>query len=581
MLLLGCLCLAVTNGLALAIPWLLKGAVDTLGHAGSAVGGVDAAYRLVIRNAGLIAVLAITQAVIRIGSRVLIFNAGRNIEYTLRRDLFSHLLRMDAGFYRQRPTGDIMSRLTNDLGAVRLLFGPGILNLVNTVLVYATGVWLLLSLSPRLTLIALVPYPALVLGGRAFSKAMFHASRDLQDQLGKMSTAIQEDLAGINVVKTYGLEAQRHAIFHRLNGKYLQRSLSLVRARGVLGPLFAVIGGLGTLIVLWAGGREVIAGRLSVGGLVAFNAYLVYLSWPTVALGFILSIWQRGVAGWVRVQELLSSVSEIRDRGGDGAGADAQLPPAALTPSIEARGLTLARGERKVLDDVSFALPAGGTLALVGPTGSGKTTLVDTIPRLQEVPAGTLFIGGRDVRAIPLRQLRSLVAYAPQEAFLFSATVAENIAFGRGGTDVPEGEVRAAAEAAGLGQDVSALPDGYDTLVGERGITLSGGQRQRVALARALCADPHILILDDSLSSVDANTEREILTRLRPILRGRTSILVSHRVAAVKDADQILFLDDGRVAERGTHRELLASGGLYAQLYREQLAAEALEQAAS
>jgi ATP-binding cassette subfamily B protein len=282
----------------------------------------------------------------------------------------------------------------------------------------------------------------------------------------------------------------------------------------------------------------------------------------------------------VRVRELLASVSEIRDRG-DRAGAASQALQGTLTPSIEARGLTLARGERKVLDDISFALPAGGTLALVGPTGSGKTTLVDTIPRLQEVPAGTLFIGGRDVRAIPLRQLRSLVAYAPQEAFLFSATVAENIAFGRGGADVPDVEVRAAAEAAGLGQDVSALPDGYDTLVGERGITLSGGQRQRVALARALCADPHILILDDSLSSVDANTERDILTRLRPILRGRTSILVSHRVAAVKDADQILFLDDGRVAERGTHRELLASGGLYAQLYREQLAAEALEQAAS
>jgi ATP-binding cassette subfamily B protein len=275
MLSMGCLCLAVTNALALAIPWLLKEAVDTLGHAGAVAGGVDEAYRLVIRNAALIAGLAIAQAVIRIGSRVLIFNAGRNIEYTLRRDLFAHLLRMDAGFYRQRPTGDVMSRLTNDLGAVRLLFGPGILNLVNTVIVYATGVWLLLSLSPRLTVIALIPYPALVLGGRAFSKAMFHASRDLQDQLGKMSTAIQEDLAGINVVKTYGLEAQRHTIFQRLTQKYLQRSLGLVKARGVLGPLFAVIGGLGTLIVLWAGGREVIQGRLSVGGLVAFNAYLV------------------------------------------------------------------------------------------------------------------------------------------------------------------------------------------------------------------------------------------------------------------------------------------------------------------
>ena len=579
----GCLCLVATNGLALAIPWLLKDAIDALRHAGTA-GQLSAVYGLVTRDAAWIAGLAITQAVIRTYSRMFIFNAGRNIEYTLRRDLFAHLLRMDAAFYRQHATGDVMSRLTNDLGTVRLLFGPGILNLVNTAVVYTTGLFLLLRLSPWLTLIALIPYPALVLGGRTFSRTMYRAGREIQEQLGRMSTALQEDLAGITVVKSYALERERQVIFARLNDAYLTRSLRLVRARGILTPFFAVIAAMGTLIVLWAGGREVIAGHMTIGGLTAFNAYLAYLSWPTVALGFVLSIWQRGMAGWSRVRDLLQTDCEIRDRDSAGNGpvpAGNENATDALRPSIDARGLTVTRGRRTVLDGVSFTLPAGGTLAIVGPTGSGKTTLVDTIPRLQEVAPGTLFIGGRDIREIPLRHLRGMVGYAPQEAFLFSATLAENIGFSHPGAGSADLAVRAAAEAAGLGPDLAVLPDGYDTMVGERGITLSGGQRQRVALARALCAQPRILILDDSLSSVDANTEKEILARLRPILKGRTSILISHRVAAVKDADQILVLDAGRVAERGTHRELLAGGGLYSRLYREQLAADALAEASA
>jgi len=591
-LVIGCLCLVATNGLALAIPWLLKDAIDALRNAGVA-GRLPAVYGMVIRDAIWIAALAAMQAVIRTYSRIFIFNAGRNIEYTLRRDLFAHLLRMDAGFYRQHATGDVMSRLTNDLGSVRLLFGPGILNLFNTAIVYSTGLFLLIRLSPWLTLIALIPYPALVLGGRAFSRAMYRASRDIQEQLGRMSTALQEDLAGITVVKSYALESERHAIFARLNDAYLTRSLRLVRARGVLMPMFAVIAAMGTLIVLWAGGREVIAGRMTIGGLTAFNAYLAYLSWPTVALGFVLSIWQRGMASWARVRQLLGTSCEIHDSPAvlareaasaatnDNDGGARDQDGQALTPSIEARGLTVTRGQRVILQDVSFTLPAGGTLAIVGPTGAGKTTLVDTIPRLQEVPPGTLLIGGRDIREIPLARLRGLIGYAPQEAFLFSATVAENIRFGRPGGDGSDPVVQGAAEAAGLGPDLAVLPDGFDTIVGERGITLSGGQRQRVALARALAAQPRILILDDSLSSVDAHTEKEILTRLRPILKGRTSILISHRVAAVKDADQILVLDGGRVSERGTHRELLAGGGLYAHLYREQLAAEALAQASA
>ncbi len=588
MLVLGCLCLAGTNALGLTIPWLLKLSVDALrslgldagkvsGAAGAAA--VDAVHAAVARNAGWMVAAAIAQALIRTVSRVFIFNAGRNIEFGLRRDLFAHLGRMDPSFFRRHATGDVMSRLTNDLSAVRMLFGPGILNIANTVMVYAAGIWLLVHLSPRLTLIALVPYPVLIGVARFWSRRIYGASRALQEQLGALSTTLQEDLAGIAVVKNYAREDHRHAGFGKQSQVYLQRALSLARTRGSLMPLFAVIGAMGTLLVLWAGGREVIAGRMTLGGLIAFNAYLAYLAFPTIALGWILAVWQRGVAAWVRVRDLLATESRIADRtglvGGTMGHPDRPDPP---SPSLRIHNLSVILDDRRILDGVSLDVPAGGTLAIVGPTGSGKTTLVDAVPRLLEVPRGTVFVGGLDVHDLPLALLRSMVGYAPQEAFLFSTTVAENVAFGIPADVLPSeraDRIARAVEAAGLTPDLAVLPDGIETVVGERGITLSGGQRQRVALARAIAAEPRILILDDSLSSVDAQTEREILTRLAPILRGRTSILVSHRVAAVREADQILVLDAGRVVERGTHEQLLNTPGLYASLYREQLAAEA------
>ncbi len=570
----GALCLLATNAFALSIPWLLKNAIDALRV------GAAGAHAAVVRDAVLIGVFAILQAAIRTASRVLIFNAGRNIEYSLRRDLFGHLMRLDGGFFRRNATGDVMSRLTNDLAAVRALFGPGVLNLFNTTIIYVSSLSLLMRLSPSLTLYALLPYPLLLLGARLSGRLMFRSSREIQEQLGLMSTSIQEDLAGVSVVKHYGLEDLRHRRFRALNDEYLARSLRLVRARGVLGPLFAMLAGAGTLIVLWIGGRQVIAGRMTIGALVAFNAYVVQLSWPTIALGWIIGMWQRGIAGWGRVRELLATEPAVND--------PVPLPVIneTLAPALEVRDLTIAIEERRLLDGVSFSVRAGTTLAIVGPTGAGKTTLVDALVRLQNVAPGAIAVGGHDVTALPLLALRSLFGYAPQDAFLFSATVAENIAFGvRDASTLDEAALRArvvrAGEAAGLAPDVAILPDGWDTLVGERGITLSGGQRQRVALARALASDPRILILDDSLSSVDAQTEREILTRLGPILRERTSIVVSHRVAAIKEADQILVLDAGRVVERGTHTHLLGAGGLYASLYREQLAAEALAEDAA
>ena len=422
---LGCLCLVGTNAFSLAIPWLLKQAIDALRELAPA-----AAHGVVVRDAAAIIVFAVLQALIRTWSRIFIFDAGRNVEYRLRRDLFDHLTRLDPGFYRRHPTGDVMSRLTNDLGSVRLLYGPGLLNLLNTALVYATGLALLVRLSPRLTLLALIPYPLLLGAARVASRRIYRASRAIQEQLGTMSTAIQEDLAGIAVIKNYSLEESRQRAFRDVNDEYLVRSLALVRARGALMPLFAMLGGIGTLIVLWAGGREVIAGRMSVGSLVAFNGYLVLLSWPTFALGWIIGIWQRGIASWARVRELLETNPAI----GDGDPQRVPMPPrdelrpaepgsahaitdVSLTPSVEVRDICrIVADGRKLLDGVSFVLPAGATLAIVGRTGAGKTTLVDAVLRMQEVAPGAVRVGGRDVTHLPLASLRGMIGYAPQDA---------------------------------------------------------------------------------------------------------------------------------------------------------------------
>ncbi len=551
----GVLCLGATNALGFAIPAVLKRVID----------GLAAGQRVVAEGALLMILLAVMQAVIRTVSRTLIFNSGRNIEYALRRDLFGFLSRQAPDFFQKHPIGDLMSRLTNDLSAVRMLFGPGVLNIANTAIVYIFGLYLLLNANPRLTAVALLPLPLVVLIGRIGGRSVHTASRAIQDQLGHLSTALQEDLTGIAVVRAYTLEQDRARRFATLNQEYFRRSLMLARARGTMGPIFALAGGLGTLIVLWLGSREVIAGRMTVGSLVAFNAYLVYLSWPTIALGWVLALWQRGVAAWMRVRDLLSEVETELDT----------AEPTPLAPSLRVQGLTVERDGRAVLSGLSLAVRPGQTVALVGRTGSGKSTLADALLGFVPVPDGTIFVGDRDIRSLSPRTLRTAIAYAPQEAFLFSTTVAENIAFGRPGAPMDAGEIRAAAEAAGLERDVAGFPDGYETVVGERGITLSGGQRQRVALARALYGHPRILVLDDSLSSVDVGTEREILDRLRPLLAERTTLLISNRVNAVRDADEILVLDAGAVVERGTHADLLARGGLYASLCREQVEREA------
>ena len=579
----GAAMLLLTNVLFVGIPVTTGKVVDALRH-----GDPDHAVpALCVWMVGF----ALATALTRILSRIWIFNAARAAEYDLRSDLFRHLLGLDGPYHATHPTGDTMSRLTNDVQTVRAMWGAGVLNIVNTLFAFATVLTMMLRIDPWLTLWACLPYPMIVIAGRLFGKRIYKASTGVQAQLGALSNEIQEDLTAIAAIKTYGLEAERRARFTRSSEKLLHANMALTRVRGAMGPVFAGLGSLAMVLVLYIGGRRHIDGELGFDHLVEMTQYLARLVWPTLALGWMLSLLQRGQASWTRLSSLLATRSTIVD--GDAAIGDA----GARQGGLELRHLTVKRGDRVVLDDVSFAVPAGTTTAIVGRTASGKSTLVEAVCRLLPVEPGTVFLDGHDVTTLKLADLRAAIGYAPQEAFLFSTTIADNIAFGYGaGSSLPParaeelaavaatlpthsilegGEVppriREAAAVAGLQRDLDGMPEGFGTVVGERGITLSGGQRQRVALARAIASDPRLLILDDSLSSVDAETERVILDGLARVLAGRTALLISHRVAAVRSAHQIVVLDGGKVAEVGTHAELLARNGVYAELYRTQL----------
>ncbi len=566
---LGVAMLVATNVLFLGIPVMLGEIIDALK-------GDDPAAKIQ-RLAIWMIVFALATAITRIVSRVALFNAARKAEYELRSDLFAHLLRFEPAFYRQNPTGDLMSRLTNDVQTVRVLWGAGILNVINTVCAFGAVLVMMVRIDPMLTFWAMLPYPSMVLLGRIFGRRIYRASRGVQEQLGKLSSSVQEDLTGIGVVKTYTLEPHRRAGFRGLSEVLLERNMRLTVIRGQLGPVLTALGSLGTVVVLWIGGKMVIGDEMTLGDLIEFNTYLARLVWPTLALGWMLSLYQRGLASWARLDQLLAAEPTIAD---DPAAAPPTQP---LRGHLQVRGLTITTAEgRPILDDIHLEVPAGTVCAIVGRTGAGKSTLIEAMPRLLDVPAGTVFIDGYDITKLPLATLRRAIGYAPQEAFLFSTTIAGNIAFGyeRHGEQAGAAGLQRAATAAGLAKDLASLPAGFDTVVGERGITLSGGQRQRVALARALAAAPPLLILDDSLSSVDAETEREILVHLTEILEHRTALLISHRVAAVKRADQIVVLDGGRIVERGTHQELLARGGVYSEVYQSQLD-EALSEGAA
>jgi ATP-binding cassette subfamily B multidrug efflux pump len=553
----GGVCLLATATLAMAVPYLLKQAIDAAGH--------GAPYHQITRYALWIIAIAVVQAVVRTFSRALIFNVGRDVEYDLRNDLFAHLQKLPLSFYQEQHTGDLMSRLINDVTAVRMLLGPGILNFVNTPVYYAYGVGIMLSLDARLTVAALLPYPLLLLFVKRFSRWLMDYTLRVQEGLAEMSSHVQENLSGIHVVRAYAAEQRETRAFAALNERFKAQNLQLARTRGQILPVMKTAASLGTLVVLWYGGLEVINGRLSLGDLVAFIGYLNLLAWPTMAMGWMLSILQRGRAAMSRLEHIFGIEPDIRD-------APGVTPLPAVTGRIEFRQADFAYRSatdgHQVLDRVSFTVEPGQKLALVGRTGAGKTTIAALLPRLFDVTGGQILLDGRDIRALPLAQLRRSIGFVPQDPFLFSATVRENVTFGVDHFD--DRAVQRAVAVAGVAADIDAFPRGFDTMVGERGITLSGGQKQRLTLARAVLTDPRILVLDDALSSVDTRTEREILSALRDVLHHRTSIVIAHRISTIQDADLIAVVDDGRIVELGDHTTLLARDGLYAELFRRQ-----------
>lgn len=554
--------LLLTNVLDKSIPWLLQHAVDAL---------VDLDLEAVRDWALVVIALAAGMWLVRTASRVVVFNIGRDVEYDLRMELLERLHALGSSFFRRMATGDIMSRATNDLGQVRLLVGFGALNVVNSVVAYAGALALMLAISWELTLWAMIPLPLFVLATRSFSRAMFIRSTESQQALGKLAERAQETLAGVRLVRAYGIEDAEVRRFEAANQEAIVASMRLVTIRGLMWPILMGLTSIGTLICIWRGGQMVLDRELTVGQFAAFNAYLGQLVWPTIAFGFMLSVIQRGRASFLRVREVLEAEPEVAE-------APAARPIDSAEGALDVRGLSFAHGERKVLDEVSVQVPAGGSLAVVGPTGSGKSTLAALLPRLLPTPPGAVRLDGQDVTELRLRDLRRCVGYAQQDPFLFSTTVARNIGFALDDPDAPDAveRIRHAAREAAILDEIETLPDGFDTVVGERGVQLSGGQKQRIALARALLAEPCVLVLDDPLSAVDARTERSILDAVDRAGEGRTLILVTHRVAAAARTERIVVLDRGKVVERGTHDELLRAGGLYARLAARQRIEEEL-----
>ena len=557
----GLVCLLLTTALAVATPWVLRHAVDDL--------TLEVTRGKLALYAGLVVGIVLLEGLFRFGMRWILIGISREIEYELRNDIFRHLTRLAPRYYDTHRIGDIMSRATNDMSAVRMVLGPGIMYTANTVATFAGTITLMLSISPTLLGLALVPLGLVSVLVRHFGRRIHDRFERVQEQLAEINALVQENLSGARVVRAYVQEPFEAGRFEAANREYVERNRRLIRMFGTLYPAIQLLMGLGVIVVLWLGGRMVVTERMSLGQFVAFGTYLAMLHWPMIALGWVVNIFERGEASMGRIAEILDAEPEIRDQEPDRV--------AEIRGEVEFRGLTFAYDGRPVLRDIDLKVLAGTTVAIVGPTASGKSTLVGLIPRLYEAPPGTVLVDGRELRRIPLARLRGAVGFVPQESFLFSESIRENVAFGAG--DQGGGRVEWAAQIAQLDAEVRDFPRSYDTLVGERGIMLSGGQKQRAALARALATDPRILILDDALSSVDTHTEEEILKGLRAVMATRTTFLVSHRVSTVKEADLIVVLREGRIVERGTHAELVALGGFYADLHRRQLLEEEMETA--
>lgn len=554
--------LLLTNAATMAVPQLFRIAVDDIKRGGT--------FGDLRRVALLLVAVAAAGAVFRTFSRIHILYAARDVELSLRCAFYSHLTKLEPGFFQRHPTGDLMSRPTNDLTQVRLMLGPGFLNIVNTFVAYATAIPLMVMISGKLTLVAFATYPPAMLLMRQMGKRMYQRNRKQQEALGSLSNFVQENLSGAQLVRAFAIEDEQTRRFEALNARYYDTNIDLAWTRSGMFRLSMSLASVAILCAVYFGAHDVLAGRLSVGDIVALVEYMALLSWPTFALGWVLSLWQRGLASMARIEEILSVAPQV---------TSGTLSPPEIAPDLHVRGLTVRYDERRALDDVSVELRAGQVLGIVGPIGSGKSTLVRALLRLVEVPAGAIVLGGHDILDLDLNRLRRMFAYVPQNPGLFSKTVAENVAFGA--PEAPLDDVRAALTASVFDADLKALPQGLDTPVGERGITLSGGQKQRTALARALLLDPPLLLLDDALSAVDTETEAAILGHLQRLWKARSTVIVAHRISAVQHADSIIVLDKGKIVERGTHRELVQLGGLYASMaHRQELArAAALEEA--
>jgi len=575
--LLGLACVVVTTGVRLAAPAVLRYAIDSLTE------GVTVTKLAV--DGSLLLGIGLLGGFFRFLMRRILTGVSREIEYDMRNEFFAHLQTLPAAYFQANRTGDLMSRATNDLNAVRMMIGPSVMYSADTILTFVVALALMIAIDWRLTLVALVPLPCVSISVKYFGTAIHKRFEEIQAQLSDLSAVAQEAFAGVRVVRAYRQERDQVARFARSNEEFVRKNRRLIAVQGFFFPSMSFFLGLGALVVVWYGSREVIGGRITVGQFVAFNWYLMLLGWPMIAFGWVTNMIQRGMASWKRMLEVLETTPAIAD-------SEAALRTEPIRGDIEFRDLTFGFGPTPVLHHVSAKIAAGQTVALVGPTGAGKSTLISLLARLYDPPPGTVFVDGVDVRELPLAALRGAIGFVPQEPFLFSDSLAANIAFGVDGVDAsraalagpPEAGLKgprydkiiAASAIARLDKDVADFPNGYETMVGERGITLSGGQKQRTALARAIAIDPRILILDDALSAVDTYTEEEILARLRDVMRQRTSIIVSHRISTVRDADLILVLDNGRIAERGTHGELILGGGLYAELHKKQLLEEEL-----